>query len=47
MRRIVGLQRVDKRRMDELGGEVGVKGNFKKKLERSWLKWDGLFMWKD
>ena len=37
VRRIVGVKRADKRRMDELGVEVGVKESFKKKLVRSRL----------
>ena len=37
----MGKKRGDKRRMDELRMEVGVKENVKKKLVRSRLKWAG------
>ncbi|KAK2178508.1 hypothetical protein NP493_541g02090 [Ridgeia piscesae] len=40
-RRIVGVKRADKRRMDELIVEVGVKESVKKKLVRSGLIWPG------
>ena len=33
------MKRVDKRRMEELGEEMGVNGSFWKKLVRSRLKW--------
>ena len=39
VRRIVGVKRTDKRRMDELRVEVGVKENLKKKLAS--LTWAG------
>ena len=39
MKRIVGVKRAGKRRMDELRVEVGVKDSLKKKLVRSRLKW--------
>ena len=39
-RRIVGVNSVDKRRMDGLRVEVGVKES-QKTLVRSWLKWAG------
>ena len=41
LRRIMGVERANKRRMDELRvrGEVGVKESFMKKLLRSRLKW--------
>ena len=35
------MKRVDKRRMDELRVEVGVKDSFQNKLVRSRLKWAG------
>ena len=38
--RIVGLTRVEMRRMEELRVEVGVK-EFKEKLARSRMKWTG------
>ena len=42
VRRIVGVKRADKRRMDELTVEVGVKENVNTKLVRSrWLPWAG------
>ena len=37
VRRIVGVKRADKRRMDELRVDVGVKEKIKKKLARSRL----------
>ena len=40
-RRIVGVKRAEKRRMDQLRMEVRVKGRLKKKLVRSRLKWVG------
>ena len=36
--RILCVKRADKRRMDELRGEVGVKHSFKKKLVSNRLK---------
>ena len=39
IRRIKGVKREDKRRMEELRVEVGVKTSFKKKLMKSKLKW--------
>ena len=39
IRRIVGVKRADKRKMNELRVEVGVKESFKKKLVRIRLKW--------
>ena len=41
MRRIVGAKRADKRKLDELRGDVRVKESFKKKLLRCRLKWAG------
>ena len=41
IRRIVGVNRADKRRLDRLRVEVGVKESFKKKLARNSLKWTG------
>ena len=38
IRRIVRVNRADKRRVNELGAEVGVKERIKKKLVRSRLK---------
>ena len=35
----MGVKRADKRRMDELRVEVGVKKSLKKKLVRSRLNW--------
>ena len=37
-KRIMGLKRADKRRIDELRVEVGGKGSFKKELVTSRLK---------
>ena len=37
----MGVKRADKRRLDEVRMEVGVRGCFKKKLVRSRLKWAG------
>ena len=37
----MGVKRADKRRMDELRVEVGLKERFKKNLVRTWLKWAG------
>ena len=37
IRRPVGVERADKRRMEELRVEIGVKDSFKKKLARSGL----------
>jgi len=42
IRRIVGVKRADKRRMDELGMQVGMKESFKKRRVRRRLKWAGL-----
>ena len=39
MRGNVGVKRADKRRMDGLRVEVGVKERFKKKVVKSRLKW--------
>lgn len=39
LRRITGVKRTDKRRMNELRVEVGVIESLKKKLVRSRLKW--------
>ena len=41
MRIIAGVKRIDKRRMEELREEVGVKENLGRKLVRSRLKWAG------
>ena len=41
MRRIVGVKRIDKRRMDEQKLEVGVKERLKKILARFRLTWAG------
>ena len=41
MRRIAGVKRIDKGRMEELREEVGVKESLTRKLVRSWLKWAG------
>ena len=41
IRRIVGVNRADKRRLDELRVDVGVKETVKKKLASSRLKWAG------
>ena len=41
VRRTVGVERSDKRRMDELRVEVGLKESFKKKLVMSRLTWAG------
>ena len=41
IRRIMGVKRVDKRRMDELRMEVGVIESFKRKLVRSRLELAG------
>ena len=45
LRRIGGVKRADKRRMDELLGEIGIKENVKKQLVRGSLKWPA--MWKE
>ena len=45
MRGNVGVKRADKRRMDGLRVEVGVKERFKKKVVKSRLKW--VDMWKE
>ena len=37
----MGAKRADKRRMEELRMEVGVKGSFKKTFMRSSQKWAG------
>ena len=39
--RIVGVKMADKRRMDELRVEVGVKDSFKNNLVKTRLKWTG------
>ena len=39
--RIVGVKRIDKRRMEKPREEGCVKESFRKKLVRSWLKWAG------
>ena len=39
VRRIVGVKREDKWRLEELGEEVGE--SFRRKSVRSWLKWAG------
>ena len=39
VRRIAGVKRVDKRRIEELGEEIGVNESFWRKLVRSRLKW--------
>ena len=41
IRRIVVVKRTDKRRIDELRVEVGVRGILKKKLVNSRFKWAG------
>ena len=41
VKRTVGVKRADKRRMDELTVEVGVKEYFKKKFVMSSLTWGG------
>ena len=41
LRRIAGVTRIDKRRMEELREEVGVRENLTRKLVRSRLKWGG------
>ena len=38
VRRTAGVKRIDKRRMEELREEVGVKENLTRKLVRSWQK---------
>ena len=42
VRRSVGVKRVDKRRMDEVRVEVGMKDSFKKRLAMSRLIWAGM-----
>ena len=37
----MGVKRADKRRMDELRVEIGVRDSFKTKLAESRLKWVG------
>ena len=39
VRRIVGVKRINKRRMEELREEVSVKESFTRKLVRSRLRW--------
>ena len=41
VRRIAGVKRIDKERMEELREEVGVKEGFRRKLVRNRLKWTG------
>ena len=41
VKRIAGVKRIDKRRMEELREEVGVRGSLRRKLVRSRLKWAG------
>ena len=41
MRRIAGVKRVDKRIMEELKEDVGVKESFWMKPAKSWLNWAG------
>ena len=41
VRRTAGVKRIDKRRMEELREEVGVKESLTRKLVRSRLKWAG------
>ena len=41
VRRIVGVKRIDKRRMEKLREEVGVRGSLMRNLARSRLKWAG------
>ena len=41
VRRIAGVKRIDKRRMEELREEVGLKESFTKKLVMSRLRWAG------
>ena len=41
VRRIAGVKRINKRRMEELREEVGVKECFTRKLVRSRLRWAG------
>ena len=39
MRIVEGVKRVDKRKMDELGEEMGVIESFRREQMRSLLKW--------
>ena len=41
VKRIAGVKRIDKRRMEELREEVGVKETLTRKLVRCRLKWAG------
>ena len=41
MRRIAGVKRIDKRRIEELRKKVDVRESLTMKLVRSWLKWAG------
>ena len=38
---ILGVKKVDKRKLDDVRGEVRLKGSFKKKLVSNRLKWAG------
>ena len=39
MKKIAGVKKVNKGRMQELREEVGVKESLRRKPARSWLKW--------
>ena len=41
VKRMAGVKKIDKRRMEELREEVGVKESLTRKLVRSQLKWAG------
>ena len=41
VRRIVGVKRVDTRRMDELREEIGVEVSLMGRLVKCWLRWAG------
>ena len=44
VRRLMGVKRVDRRRMDELKEEIGVQMSLTGRLVRSRLKWAGHFV---
>ena len=45
VRRIAGVKRVDRRRMDELREVIGVQMSLTERLVKSWLKWAGNLVW--
>ena len=45
VRKVSGVKRVDRRRMDELREDIGVQMSLTGKLVKCWLRWAGHLLW--